>query len=285
LRNEIDNQEVYIRKIFDEFLPNFVFVRLGNYLSNEIVKYMRKSSITILYLGDSLQLYPEMKEKVFDYDAVFSYENSDVDILRSKGINVYPLMGVYDKTQYYPLKIIKDIDISFIGAMYDERIKILKRISKDFSEFKLLFIGNYSKKKYLIDYIFHFNKKMRLSYMNTTVNFREANEIYNRSKICLNLNRKEANTGWNSRLCEILGTQSLQVVNYNKIVLDEFGDGIVTFTDYDDLKDKIQYFLTNDLDRNEIARKGYNAVSKHTNDAKLREVIDIVLELKNIHEK
>jgi hypothetical protein len=268
----INNQSEDILLHYKKFNPDFVFVRLGNYISDESVVEMSKKSITTVYLGDSLIVYPEMKEKAIFYDIIFSYEQRDVDFFCSMGLKSYPLMGVFDEDQYFPVSIEKDIDISFIGAMYDERIMLLNKLSKDFHDKKLHFIGNYSKKKYLLNYIFIFTSKMKKSFFNHTVDYREANLIYNRSKICLNLNRKEANTGWNSRLCEILGTNSFQLTNFNETSFNEFENCLEMFKDYEELKDKIDYFLSNE-DRIKIASKGYEKVKYHTNKVKLNELL------------
>ncbi len=56
------------------------------------------------------------------------------------------------------------------------------------------------------------------------------------------------------------------------------GEHLIIYKDWKDLKNKIDYYLNNDKEREEIAKNGMNLViEKHSNDVRIKEMTEIIL--------
>lgn len=107
---------------------------------------------------------------------------------------------------------------------------------------------------------------------------KEAPTIYRCSKINLNISLKSILTGIPLRSFEIMGSGGFLLSNYQREYEDYFHNGIdyVYYTDYVDLEEKVEYYLTHDKERKEIARNGYeNVKANHT----YRNRIDVIMEI------
>lgn len=270
--------EKQCKDIYEHFLkikPDLVFVRLGNQLDASTVKKMKESATVILYMSDTLENYPQLIELASAYDLVYSFEKTDIAYLLAFGVIAFPMMGNVDTTHYYPTNSEKSIDVSFIGSMYPERYELLTKLAIDLPELSMEYYGKFSKRKFLKDKIVFFFNGIKYPFKNKNINHVKVNKIYNKSKICLNIQRVEAKDGWNSRLCEILGSNSFQIVNENPSIKKEFQGCLVTYETYEELKTKILYYISNFKEREQIAQRGFsNVLEKFT----IRDDIKRILE-------
>lgn len=105
------------------------------------------------------------------------------------------------------------------------------------------------------------------------------NAAFNNSKICLNnLFYGEIN-GVNVRTFEICGSGGFQLINESDAVAELFkiGEEIVTFSDQNDLLEKIDYYMKNDSLRIAIARAGFNrAMKDHKYENRIDEIFKLV---------
>ena len=92
----------------------------------------------------------------------------------------------------------------------------------------------------------------------------EAPQVYNRSKINLNLTLKTIKTGIPLRVWDILGAGGFCLTNYQAELPLYFENGkdLVYFESRDDLLKKVEYYLAHDEERMEIARNGQKKVRK-----------------------
>ena len=79
------------------------------------------------------------------------------------------------------------------------------------------------------------------------------------SRVNLNISLRSIDTGVPLRVMHILGAGGFCLTNYQSDLERHFENGreLVWYYNEDDLVEKIQYYLTNDREREEIARKGY----------------------------
>lgn len=89
--------------------------------------------------------------------------------------------------------------------------------------------------------------------------------IFANSKINLNITLKSIHSGIPLRAMDILGAGGFLLTNYQADFLDFFvpDEDFVYYTDTNDLLAKIDYYLSHDKDRKEIARNGHNKVLKN----------------------
>jgi spore maturation protein CgeB len=143
----------------------------------------------------------------------------------------------------------KDIDIGFVGN-YVNRKHWLDEIKKHYPNFdiNIMLIGNEMVKK-INRFKIHFNRNM-------------SNDI-------------------NYRTFETLGCNTFLLTNYteNLELLFDINKDLVVYNNINDLFDKINYYLSNDKERNEISSNGFNKVKKkHTYLERSKQLINIIKE-------
>lgn len=256
------------------FKPDLVFVRTGNQVSESFLSRIKGETPVFLYITDAISAEPRIEKTIKYYDKVFTYETSDIEIIKKYGIPYETMFGSFDPKQYYHIPLEKEIDVFFVGFMYPERIEILKKLSCDFKDYNLRFYGPLiPKKRYIKRLIFRLSKFSK-SFVNSNLGYREVNTFYNKSKISLNLHHSQTTNGWNTRTCEIMATGSFEIVNDNPAISEEFGDCCGTFNSYDDLRSQIHYYLNNADERDRKSKIAMEKVHQfHTIDKDIARIL------------
>jgi len=171
-------------------------------------------------------------------DYYFCYNEEDVLTLTRIGKAASFLPLAYDSRNY---KILRNkelkYDIYFIGSLRP-RIEFLNKYLEmiDDKNYKIRIDGYltpvytfFTRNKYKYFYKYYTGKKL---------NHKEINEIYNSTRICLNLQPSQATSGFSIRTYEILGSGGFQLTNGNKELIRKiFKDEnkIVHFKDMNEL--------------------------------------------------
>lgn len=274
--------EKQVKSVFDSFKPDLVYVVPGRQLLSSTIEYMKTSALVVAGFADTLSKYPIYHSVMHNYDLIYSYELEDVILLNNNGINAKLMSGLANDSVFYPMNIEKDIDICFVGTMYPLRRRILEKLADDFCNYNLAFFGTYAKRIHPMRLIkLKYCRNMR-AFTNSNIDICQVNELYNRSKICLNINCEQTKSGWSSRLTDILSSGQFQIVDTNSQIETTFGGGIVTFSNYQQLKDLLYFYLKNNGQREIIARKGHSIVlSKYTIQHGVSQILKDIKELNN----
>lgn len=93
----------------------------------------------------------------------------------------------------------------------------------------------------------------------------EMPKVFHASKINLNITMRPIETGLSLRVWDILGCGGFLLTNYQTEIPDYFiiGKDLETYESMEELEQKIQYYLTHEEERIEIAVNGYEKVAKH----------------------
>ncbi len=139
----------------------------------------------------------------------------------------------------------KQYDITFIGGMTEERQRLI-------SKFNIKHINAFG-----IDYV----KEMK------------------RSKICFN---KSISHDLNAKYFEIIGAGSFMLTNFNPSFFEFVDENPyiekMFYLDENDLSKKIDYYLNNNEEREEIAKKANDYVLKnHTFESRIKIILENVL--------
>jgi len=178
-----------------------------------------------------------------DYDIVFSAHKKFVKIYENLGAKSYWLPFAADPRINRPWKVNKDLDLLFIG-----------NIPSGSKRARILFE--------LLKWIKGIGKK--LSFMIARAFLHDYAYLINRAKIVLNIST------WNEltmRIFEVLGSGSFLLTDENEEVKELFipRQHLDIFKSFEDLKDKILYYLENDSERANIAAQGHKYVyANHT---------------------
>lgn len=256
IRNNINRRVI---EKFNNYKPDLFLVVMGNQITPETLKYINLSCPTAVVLTDTREAYPFYDSVVPLYTKSYTYEITNLTYYKSIGANIDSLFGLVDEKMYFPIdNVQKRIDISFVGFMNAERKALLEKIYNDFPGLKMEFWGQYLTSHNPIAYFHYFFSKKKNVFKNKVIHYSKVNEIYNASKICLNLNGVQSVEGWGSRLTEILGTKSFQIVKENLSIKKEFNNCLATYKSYEELKTKITFFLKNPEERARLSTNGYS---------------------------
>ncbi len=105
---------------------------------------------------------------------------------------------------------------------------------------------------------------MNVRYLGTADYYWEMPEIFASSKINLNISLRSILTGIPLRVIDILGAGGFCLTNYQAELAEYFENGreLVWFESPEDMLDKADYYLSHDIEREQIARNGHEAAQK-----------------------
>jgi spore maturation protein CgeB len=190
-----------------------------------------------------------------EYDAFFIYDPMYLPKLKELNPNTHHLPAAAD-----PLGVHKEqiplhertfpADIGMVGSAYKLRVELMEKLRDK----KLSIAGpGWEKTEFA---------KIALPPVSITGMVK----LFNEAKINLNPHGPGLMVP-NPRTFEIPASRSFELVNYRKEFHDFFVDGkeIVMYHDEKDFREKVEYYLTHDEERNKIAQAGYDRVMKeHT---------------------
>jgi spore maturation protein CgeB len=258
-RKQIIKLNRKINATYHEYRPDIVFIIKGDSIFEETISHM-KSSKNVLWMLDGIDYYPQSIKLLDKMDAVFLFEKTDVEKVRRINKNAFYLPPSFDDHIFRNLHLEKDIDILFIGTLYDSRVKTLEKLHQQFPKLKLkVYCKRYWFYKTPLKYIKSLTDNI---FINRFVTPAEANVLYNRAKVCLNMHHGQSVYGINPRFFEILGANALQFVDYKPFIDEYFPDSnIHVYKTEEELFKMIhQHFIGNILQEDQNL---YDTVSKY----------------------
>lgn len=118
-----------------------------------------------------------------------------------------------------------------------------------------------------------------LRYMGYAEHFEELPKICRASKINLNQTRVYVDAGLPMRVFDVLGSQGFLATNRTQDIDRYFENGkdLVVYQDNKELKDLVGYYLSHEKERAEIAKNGFEKISRlHTFDLRLEKMMQLV---------
>lgn len=253
--------------------PDLIVVMKGVSLfpsSLRTIRQMTPGSILInINYDDYLSASPGNKFSHLDqmipcYDYFFPSKKINVEELLELGArNVQYLPLGYDPSIHYPVSIsteearIYRAEVSFIGTHTWARAWLLSTIT----DYNLSIWGDLWTMK-------HLDPGLALAATNRLVLGREFSKVVGSSRISLNFFREGNRDTHNLKTFEIPACGGFVISQRSDELGDFFEEGkeVVTFKGAEELKDKIDYYLQHDEEREKIARGGYRRLQrgKHT---------------------
>lgn len=266
--------EIAIAK-FEDFEPGLVFIYNGDILKKETIRHFKARNAKVaIWMLDGLNLHPNSIAIAAETDAYFCFEKSDVAKLKAMGVNAHFLSQAYDPEVYYPISSPKDIDILFVGTLYNypKRILLLKRLAESLgNKYKIKIYGRYKPIfKEPLKWLF---REKRNIFMNNNIPPEKVNRLYNRAKICINIHHEQTKEGANPKVFEISGAGAFQLVDYNTYIASIYPGGeVLMYHSEEDFINKIQSVI--DTDTTILAEKAHKTVLyHHTFKHRLQEVL------------
>lgn len=187
--------------------------------------------------------------------------------LGAKKVIVLPISSV-DPKLHRRMKLTKEekdkygCDICFVGSLTKERQEKLVNLS----EFNIKVWGDILPNIGLI-------RKLRPFYYGEAYGEKMV-KIFNGAKIVLNFQPKDMTYGGNMRTFEIPGCGAFQLADKVDVRWFSSNEEIVIFTNINDLRAKIRYYLDHEQERKDIAEKGFQrAYKQHRYDDRFKTLL------------
>ncbi|MBD5556501.1 MAG: glycosyltransferase [Roseburia sp.] len=120
---------------------------------------------------------------------------------------------------------------------------------------------------------------IRIRYCGSVDYWSEMPKVFHASKINLNFTIPNIKSGIPLRIWDVLGSEGFLLTNYQAEIPVYFTEGkdLVCFDGIEDLTEKVDYYLTHEEERKEIARNGYRKVKEyHTYIERIRTMLSQV---------
>lgn len=255
---------------------DLVIILKGETIFDSTLKKIREKSILINWFMDPIVTLDKgyIFSTIPNYHYFFVKDRFIAKRLHQIGFtNVKFLLECFDEDNYKPLKPKSEdlkrygAQIGFVGNIYPYRLRLLKEISK----FDLKVWGKITPeiKK----------KEIKSFYQGRPAVCEEKNIIFNSSKIVFNSHNPWEVDGANARFFEICGSGAFQITDSTLLSSELFvpDKEIVTYTDINELKKKVKYYLENPIKRKAIAKAGYKkAVANHTYSKRIKQLFDMI---------
>ena len=219
-----------IRARFAATRPDLVFILNGDILENAALDCFRDNGArTALWLFDNRERLPRSSGQAFHVDRLFCFEQEDVEWFRGQGVKAVFLPQACDPDIYKPLGLRPEIDILFVGNLWnsEKRKQTMLSVIRAFPERKIVVYGLYQPwYKGLLQWL---RRPYKRIFKNCNVPPERVNELYNRSRVVLNIHQELQKSGANPRVFEICGSGAYQVCDANAYVRSLFAPGSVGF--------------------------------------------------------
>lgn len=246
--------------------PDFILViadfsDIDNYLQDKLIAYFEKNN-TFVWLLDSIKTMQINKKLLYNVNKLYVFEYHDLEYIKNNYAGVKRVAFLpfgCDNLIFCNSKELNNdekrpIDICFVGVADNKRIKILNELAKycRVGKKKLVIYGHFWHNKHwyqrIIGAVKFKNKYPALfSYINNNyITPVEANELYGKSKICINIHQ-DVHLGPNPRTFEILGNGNFQLCDNQDFtgidLIDKQDLVIYDSNDMEALIKKVKYYL------------------------------------------
>jgi spore maturation protein CgeB len=294
------NEDILTQQI-KFYKPSIIFIANVNLISKKKIDELRKLNfIKLIFCFHCAPISKKMIKNFSNIDFILTCtEGYKKKFSKVTGKPVFLIQHAYSNEtviKYNSRK--RDIDVTFIGSLFInkklhlERIEIIYDLLKKFDNrfiainfsnyffihliifiMKSLFNKDFYKKNllYKLMFVYFFSNKPIFG----TSMF----EIFNKSKILVNMHIEDTKYAGNMRLFEGTGSGCLLLTDKKKDLkkLFKLNHEIVVYKDKDDLITKIKFFLKNNITLSRIAKNGRNKTLKSHNYEKRLNILDKII--------
>ena len=265
------------KKIYNYYRTNKIDLTLvvHDFLTKQEITEIKKINQTpiCLWFPDAISNFQKSMFFVAGYDHLFFVDKYIVNKLREEfNLNTHYLPQCFNPKRHKKITITdkKDIDkygceITNAGNLYPSRAALYRHLT------------NYDFKLWGSPPAVWLNvPELNQIIMNQIVFNDEKSKAFIAAKVVLNNIHPAVIDGVNKRLFEICGIGGFQITSQRDAVeeLFEVGKEIVTYNNLEDLKQKLDYYISHDEEREKIRDAGYKrALKEHTYEHRLKSIL------------
>jgi spore maturation protein CgeB len=262
-----------------------VFVMAENFLGSQTIEEARavcKTPPIFMYhshdnnFSDGILKPKDFWETLKAYDYVFTTKSQNVGRYKALGQEQsFFLPSAYEPMVHHPITAEKsaytqqNLDVTFVGTYARSREPWLQA-----ADWQRLHVWGSDWKRFpeYSDYLERIDPR--------PIYYFEFADVLTHSKCSLGLLREEAEDRHTQRTFEIPACGGFQLAPRNEEILSFFEENkeIVCFSSPDELKEKIDFYLKHETEREKIARAGYERciASGHRYEDRIYQVLEIV---------
>ena len=269
-------REKKLKELVDNYKPNIILVIRGNSFSGKTLKSIKSRYPSIKTVGWWVK-DPRKDDEMVEDSKLYDYYLSmhDYGYTSKDNIKHLPVLGVYknlymciqDRTESNLTK-----QICFVGGYVPRREVFIRELEG----FQLEIYGPGWKKG---KRAFNFNLMAMLK--GSSIWGKQLVDLYNSSEIVLNISSWDSDNlgGQNLRLFDVPACGAFLLTEYSEELSEHYrlGVEIETFKTPDELRDKVDYYLKHPVERERIAKLGYERVLKLPNyETRMKEMIKFI---------
>ncbi|OYD08924.1 CgeB family protein [Paludifilum halophilum] len=261
--------------------PHIVLVFRASLPPNTVYYLKKRGMIVGLWEVDDPYNIQNHERKARPYHFVVTQDAGCVSRYRQLGKPCIHLPLAVNPDKYRPLTVSEKYrsDICFVGSALPIRVRMFDQLAPFLLQKDLTIVGQWWDRLKQYD-------QLKPCILNETVPPREAAKYYNGAKIVLNIHRTRNDIDQNplrlpaytpnNRTFDIAACRSFQLISHRRDLQHffEIEKEIVPFRGLDDLKNKIDYYLIHDEEREQIAARAYRrTLREHTYTARMRTLL------------
>lgn len=263
--------------VIRDFQPDLILLTY-DYLYADQVEEIKKSynGKIVMWSPDSLATVASGKSHFLNsaYDHLFFKDKFIVNnLVNTLNLNAHYLPECFNHHTHKFNGSIEDkykADITTAGNLHSYRVAFFRNLVNE--KYKITIWG-YDAPNWLNSY------DVRKFYQGRPVFNEEKAKVFLGSKIVLNNLLISEIEGVNVRTFEAAGIGAFQLVDHRTCLEDlfEVGEEIITFDGMNDLKEKIEFYISRPELRYQIAEKAkIRALQDHTYEVRLKQMLDII---------
>ncbi|MFB5267216.1 glycosyltransferase [Paenibacillus enshidis] len=270
--------------------PDLVLALDGMEIPLHQVDDIRNKGIrTAVWLTDDPYYTDTTSQMAPHFDDIFTLEINCIDLYRQLGCSsVHYLPFAAYRGHYFPLTVPSVVrrDVNFTGSAYWSRVYFMNPIMPQLMSYNTGINGLWW------DRIENYHQYASKIDVNKWHGPEDTNQLYNGSKIVINLHRSHLDESVNNntilkipaaspnpRCFEICAASAFQLTDARDNMASFYkpGEEIETYSTPQELIEKIEYYLTHDKERQEIALRGLERTLKeHTYAHRLHQMLSIL---------
>lgn len=279
--NNKDQKKILLCQI-DYYKPEILFFGNPDILNDKLYSELKnRNFIKCIVCFICSPVDNNLLKKILKFDGVITctegYKRFFLETGKIKHVMSAPHSFDFEEKNNFNYE--KSIDVTFLGSLFigqklhNDRINLLYYLNKKIKTLRLyLNFPDYLFLKVLkfllLNFFKNFYSSVTLIYKFLYLYFcslpaKYGNDMYailRKSKITINMHIGDTKYAGNMRLFEATGSRCLLITDNKKGIENLFNinDEIVVYENFDDLLNKINFYLDNNTQREMITMKGYN---------------------------
>jgi spore maturation protein CgeB len=277
----------YLQSLTREFNPEVALTLVGFKLPIQMVHWLKKQQVkTAVWFTEDPYFMDRTQVLSQYFDFVFTIDSAALEYYKNNGhLNAYqlPLATESQVFKPKPVEVKYKSDICLVGFPYPDRIQFIQFLLQN-TVYKIKVVGKWS------NALFRFRSNPKLMIHEGWVKPSVVANFYNGAKVVLNTHRpfnlkqNQNKLGIigksiNNRTFDVAACGSFQLIQFKEDLPNHFieDEEIVSFKNNLELRQKIDYYLKSEEERQWIAENARNRVLKdHTFKQRLEKMLELI---------